>query len=145
MCQFIPNKNSRGLSAVCVVWWIWWPLFLGWAYTAAKNRKLVFQGGTTNCAGTVCQWEARGKVSIAVMHSQGESFQSRTITLYVALTDTLHETVHTASQMQLLLRTSVMLFGRRGTVCKQVSFKRSTNWSRRLRGCAPWLILLALC
>ena len=76
----------------------------------------------------LCAWKV--KVSSAVMNSQGKSFQSPKTTLYVnlvTLTDTLHETVRTASQMQLLLRTSAMIFGRRRTVCKQVSFQRLTS------------------
>jgi len=70
------------------------------------------------------------KASNAVMHSQVESFQSPTTTLSVSLVtlmDALHNTVRTAGQMQLLLRKSVMLLGRRRTVCKQVNSKRLTR------------------
>ena len=70
------------------------------------------------------------RLKIKGLHSQGISFQSPTKTLSVSLvtlTDTLHQTFRTASQMKLLLRTGAMLPGRRRTVCKQASFKRLTS------------------
>jgi len=70
---------------------------------------------------TICV--QRVKASNAVMYSQGESLQSPTTTLSVSrvtLTDTLHATVRTARQTLLLLRGSVMLLGRRRTLCKNV-------------------------